>query len=151
MKFFNIDKELLVFSMKSALINAVISGILNWFKVKDKTVLFLSVDAISNTEKTVLGESVMIATSIATLITFVNYIKLKSKEKPPFFPNAVLLILRNAFFVFGVMVTLSILIQRFAGSIIVTPLLSELIIGFISWLVATVINYMSYNELFNKK
>lgn len=136
--------------MKSALINAIMNGIINWFQVKDIPELFLTVDSITNTEKTVLGESVMIATSIATLITLINYFKVKSNNTP-FFPNAVLLILRNAFFVFGLMVTVSILIQRFAGSIRVTPVISVLVTGFIAWIVATIINYMSYKELLNRK
>lgn len=145
-----IDKNLLLTSMKSALINAIMNGIINWFQVKDIPELFLTVDSITNTEKTVLGESVMIATSIATLITLINYFKVKSNNTP-FFPNAVLLILRNAFFVFGLMVTVSILIQRFAGSIRVTPVISVLVTGFIAWIVATIINYMSYKELLNRK
>ena len=51
----------------SGALNAVINGIINWFQVKGKTELFLTVDSISAKEHTVLGGAVILATSLAIM------------------------------------------------------------------------------------
>ena len=42
----------------SGALNAVINGLINWFQVKDKTGLYLTVDSISSKEHTVFGGAV---------------------------------------------------------------------------------------------
>jgi hypothetical protein len=137
--------------MKGALmggvINAIINGVINWFQVKGKTELYLTVDAITNTEHTVLGGAVILAASLAAILTIISYFTVKSPDKPTFFPKALLLTLKNTFFAFGVMVTISILIQRFAGSIAVTPLTGVVIVGLVAGVVAGVVDYMTKKEL----
>ena len=137
--------------MKGALmggvINAIINGAINWFQVKGKTELYLTVDAISNKEHTVLGGAVMLAASLAAILTIISYFTVKSPDKPPFYPKALFLTLRNAFFAFGVMVTISIVIQRIAGSVAVTPLTGVLIVGLVAGVVAGVVDYMTKKEL----
>jgi len=131
----------------SGLLNALINGIINWFQVKDKTELFLTVDSISTKEHTVLGGAVILATSLAIILTSIGYFTFKSPNKPSFYPKAFLLILKNAFFTFGIIVTFSILLQRFAGSIPVTPITAALIVAIIAGLVAGIIDYMTKKEL----
>jgi O-antigen/teichoic acid export membrane protein len=137
--------------MKGALmggvINAIINGVINWFQVKGKTELYLTVDAITNTEHTVLGGAVILAASLAAILTIISYFTVKSPDKPPFFPKALLLTLKNTFFAFGVMVTISILIQRIAGSIAVTPFTGVVIVGLVAGVVAGVVDYMTKKEL----
>jgi hypothetical protein len=144
-------KELLIKgSLMGGIINAIINGAINWFQIKGKTELFLTVDSITNTEHTVLGGAVMLATSLAAILTMIGYFTVKSPNKPPFYPKALLLTLRNAFFAFGVMVTLSILFQRIAGSIAVTPFTSVVIVGIVAGGVAGIVDYMTKKELLLK-
>ena len=137
--------------MKGALvggfINAVINGAINWFQVKGQTELFLTVDAISNKEHTVLGGAVVLAVSLAAILTLISYFTVKSPQKPPFYPKALMLTLRNTFFAFGVMVSISIVIQRAAGSIAVSPITGVLIVALVAGVVAGVVDYMTKKEL----
>ena len=137
--------------MKGALVggvlNAIINGAINWFQVKGKTELYLTVDAITNTEHTVLGGAVILAASLAAILTIISYFTVKSPDKPPFYPRALLITLKNTFFAFGVMVTISILIQRIAGSIVVTPFTGVVIVGLVAGVVAGVVDYMTKKEL----
>ncbi len=134
-------------ALMGGLINAIINGAINWFQVKGKTELYLTVDAITNTDHTVLGGAVILAASLAAILTIISYFTVKSPDKPPFFPKALLLTLKNTFFAFGVMVTISILIQRIAGSIVVTPFTGVVIVGLVAGVVAGVVDYMTKKEL----
>lgn len=96
--------------------------------MRGKTEIYLTVDAISNKEHTVLGGAVVLATSLAAILTLIGYFTFKSEHKPPFYPEALLLTLRNAFFAFGVMVTLSIIVQRTEGSVLVSPFTAVIIV-----------------------
>lgn len=137
-------------AMATGIINAIINGVIQWFQVRDKTEIFLTVDAISNTENTVLGGGVVLATSLAAILTLIGYFSVKSRNKPPFFPKAILITLRNAFFAFGFMVTVSILIQRFMGSITVSHLTATVIIALVAGFVASTVDYMTKKELMSK-
>lgn len=64
----------------------------------------------TTTNADLLKGAVMLATSLAAILTLIGYFTLKSEYKPLFYPKALLLTLRNAFFAFGVMVTVSIII-----------------------------------------
>jgi hypothetical protein len=134
----------------TGVINAVINGIINWFQVKDKAELFLTVDSISTKEHTVLGGAVILATSLAIILTSIGYFTLKAPGKPAFFPKAFFLMLKNAFFTFGIITILSILLQRYAGSVSVTPVAAAIIVALIAGLVAGIMDFMTKKELLNK-
>ncbi len=140
-------EHLLKGALMGGVINAIINGVINWFQVKDKTELYLTVDAITNTEHTVLGGAVILAASLAAILTIISYFTVKSPNKPPFYPRALLITLKNTFFAFGVMVTISILIQRIAGSIVVTPFTGVVIVGLVAGVVAGLVDYMTKKEL----
>jgi hypothetical protein len=137
-------------ALASGIINALINGLINWFQVRGKDELYLTVDSITNHEHTVLGGAVLLAATLAAILTMISYATVKSPGKPPFFPKALLLTARNAFFAFGVLVTLSIIIQRFAGSIAVSPFAAALIVAIIAGLVAGIVDYMTKTELLKK-
>jgi len=140
-------EHLLKGALMGGIINAIINGVINWFQVKGKTELYLTVDAITNTEHTVLGGAVILAASLAAILTIISYFTVKSPDKPPFYPRALLITLKNTFFAFGVMVTISILIQRIAGSIVVTPFTGVVIVGLVAGVVAGLVDYMTKKEL----
>ena len=84
--------------------------------LKGKVPIAISVDSITNTVNTVLGSSVVLAIMLAMIRTVINYIKIKER-KVPFFPNAFWLMIRHGFFSFGVVTALSIMWQRYLGTI----------------------------------
>jgi len=147
MKFKRHLEEVAQTAITTGVINALINGIINWFLVRGKTELFLTADSISNKESTVLGGAVILATSLAIILTSIGYFTFKSAKKPPYFPKGFMLTLKNAFFTFGVIITLSILLQRFAGSIAVAPISSAIIVAVIAGLVAGIIDYLTIKEL----
>lgn len=144
------NDELMKGALAGGVINAIINGAINWFQVKGETELYLTVDNISNTEHTVLGGAVILASSLAAILTMVSYYTLKSPQKPPIYPKALLMILRNTFFAFGLMVTLSIIIQRIAGSIEVSPIASVIIVALVAGIVAALVDYMTKKELLSQ-
>ena len=134
-------------AVAGGVINAIINGVINWFQVKGKTELFLTVDNITSTEHTVLGGAVMLATSLAAILTIIGYFTVKSKNKPPLYPRALGLTLRNTFFAFGLMVTIGVMVQRIFGSVAVAPVTSVILVGIIAGFVAGIIDYMTKKEL----
>ena len=94
-----------------------------------------------------LGGGVMLATSLAAILTMITYFTVKSASKPPFFPRAVAQIFKNSFFAFGFMVTISVIIQKVYGSIAVSPLFSVIITGAIAAVVAGLVEYLTKKEL----
>ncbi len=140
------NAHLLKGAVIGGIINAIINGLINWFEVKDQEVIFMTVDSISTTEHTVLGGGVVLATSLAVILTAISYL-LTGKSKPPFFPHGMLLVLKNGFFSFGMMVTFSILFQRIFGSIEVTAVVSVLTIALIAGIAATVVDYSTKKAL----
>ena len=132
------------------IINALINGSINWFQVKGKTDLFLTVDSISAGSHTVLGGAVILATTLAMILTSIGYFTFKMPDKPPYFPKVFLRTLKNGFFTFGLMVSISILIQRIIGSVSVSPIGSAIIVAIIAGLVAGTIDYMTKKELLKK-
>jgi len=134
----------------SGLLNGIINGIINWFQVKDNTELFLTVDSISSGSHTVLGGAVILATTLAIILTSIGYFTFKAPDKPSYFPGVFLLTLKNAFFTFGILTTLSILLQRVAGSISVTSVTAAFIVAMIAALVAGTIDYMTKKELLRR-
>ncbi|MBN2611014.1 MAG: hypothetical protein JXB00_05615 [Bacteroidales bacterium] len=143
----NTSDKLTKAALMNGVMNAVINGIINYFQVKGKSDLFLTVDSISTGGHTVLGGAVILATSLAVILTAIGYFTFKVPNKPAFFPLVFWLIIKNAFFTFGVVVTLSILLQKFAGSISVTPVAAAIIVGIIAGLVAGIVDYMTKKEL----
>lgn len=134
-------------AITTGVLNALINGIINWLLVKDKTELFLTTDSITSKDSTVLGGAVILATSLAIILTSIGYFRFKSENKPPYFPKGFMLTLKNAFFTFGVITSMSILLQRFAGSIAVNPISSAMIVAAIAGLVAGIIEYLTIKEL----
>ena len=143
------NADLVKAALMSGGMNAVINGLINWFQVRGKSEIFLTVDSISTTEHTVLGGAVILAASLAAILTIISYFTLKIENKPAFYPKGLWLTIRNAFFAFGVMVTLSIILQRMAGAVTVAPFTAVIITGLVAGVVAGMVDYMTKTELIN--
>jgi hypothetical protein len=104
------------------IINGTINGLITWFKVKGEASILLSSDMISSTQQTVLSGAVTTALSLAVIYTIIAYFTWKAPQKPAFFPKVVKMILKNTFFTFGIVVAAAVMVQRFFGSIEVSPI-----------------------------
>ena len=131
----------------TGIINAAVNGIINWFQVSGKPEIMLTVDSISNKEHTVMGGAIILAFVLSVIITSIGFFTMKLPGKPQYFPTAYFLTFRNAFFLFGVFVTLAILWQRFVGSVSVSPVMAAIIVGAIAGIVAGVSDYLTKKEL----
>ncbi len=129
----------------NGVINAVINGGLQYFFLKDKAPIALSVDSITNTEETVLGATVGLALSLAMILTVVAYFTIKG-EKVPFFPTAFWLTIKHGFFTFGIITALAVLWQRYMGTVEVSLVTALIVIGVIAGIVAGVVNYLTMKK-----
>ena len=123
-------------------INALINGGIQYFFLKDKKLIPISVDSITNTEQTVLGTAVTLAITLSMILTIVAYFGIKDHKKP-FFPTTLWLTIKHGFFTFGVITSLAVLWQRYMGTVEVSLVSALIIIGVIAGCVSGVINYLT--------
>lgn len=134
----------------TGVINAVINGGIQYFFLKDHDRIAISVDSITNTEDTVLGTAVLLAITLAMILTLVAYFGIK-EDKVAFFPTAFWLTLKHGFFTFGVLTSLAVLWQRVVGTVEVPLLTGLIIIGIIAGLVSGIVNYLTLKACINPK
>lgn len=131
------------------LINGVINGLINWFQMDRSVEQLLTVDEISTSQHTVLSGAVMLAVSLALISTTIAYFTTKNTTKPPYFPTVFVLALKHSVYAFGLVTIFGLLIQRFVGSISVTPIAAATIAGLIGGIVAGIVNYETKKTIFN--
>jgi hypothetical protein len=131
-------------------INAIMNGVINWFSVKDHASLLLTQNLIDSTEHTVFAGAVPLAVSLAFILTSVAYFTTKVPGKPAYFPTYFFRALRHSIYAFGLVTIFAILLQRFAGSIEVTPLAAAAISGIIAGIVGSIVNFETRKSLFEK-
>lgn len=134
----------------SGFINGMINGIINWIQVMGKKDLFLTVDSLSAVAHTVMGGVVIMASTLAIILTTIGYFTFKLPKKPSYFPFVFLLTLKNTFFTFTILLLLSISLERLKGSISVSPLASAFMVAIIAGMVAGLIDFMTKKELLKK-
>ncbi|SKB71609.1 hypothetical protein SAMN05660776_2668 [Salegentibacter holothuriorum] len=134
--------EILKGSIKTGVINAVINGGIQYFFLKGHGSIPVSVDSITNTNETVLGTAVVLAISIAIILTVVQYFIIKT-PKVKFFPTAFWLTLKHAFFTFGIITSLAVLWQRYMGTVEVSLIIALIILGLIAGIVSGIVNYLT--------
>ena len=142
-----INIELLKGSLLTGTINACMNGTINWFSVRNLGEIPLTHDLISTDADTVFSNVVSLATSLAFVLTTISYLTFKMPDKPRYFPKVFFLALRNSFFVFGVVVAVAILVQRFAGSVMMNPVESALLSGLFAGIVGGTVDYLTRKEL----
>ncbi|MFM7448433.1 MAG: hypothetical protein ACKO24_07540 [Leptolyngbyaceae cyanobacterium] len=136
---------------KDALISGIINGVIGWFMFRGKDVLPLTVDTISAHEKTVFSTGVMTAfllSVILGIIAFFNFgkkansLQLASPDllNRPFLFFGVRTVLFYSLFAFGTAALVALFLQKFAGTILVTPVIGAIILGLIAGIAAWFIN-----------
>ncbi|CAM4058876.1 hypothetical protein FLAN108750_08120 [Flavobacterium antarcticum] len=136
------NQKLIKGAIKTAIINGFINGGIQYFLLKDRTLISITVDSITNTDETVLGTAVVLSITLAMILTVIGYFTVK-QEKVAFFPNAFWLIIKHGFFTFGVLTSLAVLWQKYMGTVQVPLLTALIIIGVISGVVSGVVNYLT--------
>lgn len=139
------QQKLVKGALITGVINALINGGIQYFFLKDFTIIPISVDSITNDTATVLGTAVTLAISLSVILTIVAYFSIKEK-KVSFFPTAFWLTIKHGFFTFGVITSLSVLWQKKMGTIDVSLTAALLIIGLIAGLISAIINYLTLKE-----
>lgn len=138
-------------ALANGMINMVINGAISWFGVRNLDQVLLTENQISSPTHTVFSGAVVTAISLAFILSVIAYFTWKMPGKPAFFPRVLLISLRHTVFTFGLVVGLAILIQRYAGSVAVSPLSAALITGLIAGLTAGMVTYLTQKELINTK
>ena len=132
-------------AIKTGVINAIINVVIQYFLLKGHETIPISVDSITNTTETVLGTSVMLAITLSVILTFIAYFGIKEK-KTPLFPTTLWLAVKHAFFTFGVLTSLSVLWQKYMGTLDVSIVVGIVIIAVIAGLVSGFVNYFTLKE-----
>jgi len=138
-------------ALTSGVINAVINGVIGWFMFRGKDALPLTVDTISAHEKTVFSTGVMTAFILSVILGAIAFFTFGKKARSlqlaspellerPFFFFGVRTILFYSLFAFGTAALVALFIQKFAGTILVTPLVGAIILGAIAGIAARFIN-----------
>lgn len=143
-------QALLTGAIVTGFINAIINGGIQYFFLKDKNAIPISVDSITNNDATVLGTAVTLAITLSMILTLVAYLGVK-EEKVPFFPTAFWLTIKHGFFTFGVVTSLSVLWQKYMGTVDVSLVSALIIIGVIAGIVSGIVNYLTLKESTNLK
>ena len=126
----------------TGVINALINGGIQYFLLKGNTSIPISVDSITNNVETVLGTAVMLAITLSMILTIVAYFGIKGK-KAAFFPTTFLLTLKHGFVTFGILTSLSVLWQKYMGTVEVSLVFGLIIIGVIAGIVSGFVNYFT--------
>jgi hypothetical protein len=133
--------------LKGAIVNALINGIINgaiyWFQTKGSASVLLTDNLISSDKHTVFSGAVVLATSLAFILSSIAYFTVKKAGKPPYFPKIFLLAVKNAVFAFGIVTIMGILIQRYLGSLEVSTPVATLITGLIAGAVGGTVDYLT--------
>jgi|GEM_PF-1085730 len=135
----------------SGLANAVINGLIGWLMFREKATLPLTVDTISAHEKTVFSTGVMTAFILSVILGVIAFFTFGKKARSlqlaspelldrPFFFFGMRTILFYSLFAFGAAALVALFLQKFAGTILVTPGVGAILLGMIAGLAAWFIN-----------
>ncbi len=137
-------QQILKGAIISDLINAVTSGPIQLYLLRDHASVPLTVNGITNGTHTVFG-SAPLAVSLAMILTVIGYLTHK-ETKRPFWPDVSWLTVKHGMFALGGIITGVVIWQRVFGSISVSLLPAALILGVVAGLTATVVNDMTIKE-----
>ena len=131
-------------------INALINGTINWFQLDKSKNHFLTADSITTSEHTVFSGAVALSVTLAFILSSVAYFTMKDPAKPPYFPKIFLLALKHSIYAFGLVALTGMLLQRYVGSIEVSPLEAATTAGLIAGIVAGLVDFESKKHLYSR-
>ncbi|CDM92834.1 MULTISPECIES: hypothetical protein [Limnospira] len=138
-------------AVTSGVINAIINGVIGWLMFRGKETIPLTVDTISAHEKTVFSTGVMTAFMLSLILGTIAFFTFGKKAKDfsvpfpellnrPFLFFGVRTILFYSLFAFGTVTLFALFLQKFLGTIPVTPLVGAIILGIIAGIASWFIN-----------
>lgn len=138
-------------AITSGVINAVINGIIGWFMFRSQEMVPLTVDTISAHEKTIFSTGVMTAFLLSVILGSIAFFSFGKKAKElqlassdllnrPFLFFGVRTILFYSLFAFGTTALIALFLQKFAGTLLVSPVVGAVILGLIAGIAAWFIN-----------
>ncbi len=136
------DSKILGGAVISGVTNGLINGAIQWYLLKDRASIPLSVDGITNDEQTVLATAVPLAVSLAMILTVVAYLTLKAPRRR-FFPGVLWLTIKHGVFAFGLIVAGAVTWQRLMGTVEVSLGTAVIVLGAIAGIVGGLVNYMT--------
>lgn len=136
------DATFLRGAVTGGIINGVINGVIQIFLLRGHAPIAMTVNGIINDQKTVLGEAVPLAVTLAMILTVVAYLTLKAPKRP-FWPQVLWLTIKHGVFAFGLVVTGAVVWQRMMGTVSVSLLTAVIVLSVVAGLVAGVVNYMT--------
>lgn len=130
-------------SFAGAAVNGVINGAISWSAFKGLDQVPLSVDSIAAPGVTALGNAATVAFALTFIITSVTFFVFrgaarKSADAPPalkslsYWSAGLRIALRNTLLVFGGFVAAAVLWQRFAGTLLVGPVLATGVVALVA-------------------
>lgn len=123
-------------------VNGAINGAIQYFILRGHGSIPLTVNGITNDTRSVFGDAVPLAVSLAMILTVIGYVTLK-EAKRPFWPDVVWLTVKHGMFAFGVIVSGAVVWQRVMGSVSLSLIGAVAVLSIIAGLVAGVVNYMT--------
>ena len=136
------DSKILQGAVVSGLSNGLINGAIQWFLLRGETAIPVSVDAITNQQQTVLGMAVVLAVSLAMVLTVIAYATLKAPKRR-FLPSGLWLTVKHGVFALGLIVAAAVVWQRSMGTVTVSLATAVTVLGVVSGVVGAVVNYMT--------
>jgi len=141
-----------------AIINAVINGAIAYTGHKEQAAVPLSVDSISSGEPTVWAEAVMIALSLAIILSHITaavFFRGIRKAHPevaaqvvrPLFPAVTGIALQNTLLLFGATVAVAVLWQRLVGTVLVSPMTAAVLVALFAAIVTVVVDVRTKRAL----
>lgn len=145
-------------SLVGTAINAVINGVIAWYSFRDSAQVPMTLDLISTQERSVWGQGVTLALSLALILTLVafkvfsrhvakSHPEVAARVQRPLFPTVAGIALHNAMSLFGWFVVLAVLWQRVLGTIYVTPFAAAVLIGLVAGTVTMLVEVRTKRAL----
>ena len=146
----------------AGVINGVINALIAYSGLSKEGLIPLSVDQISTTQQTILGQSVAMAFTLGLVVTIVSskvFAKHVIKKHPemsalvirPIFPDVLRIALNNSVFLFGWFVIIALAWQRFIGTVMVNRLSGAFLIGLVALIITMIVNFRTEKALLQRE
>ncbi len=133
-------------ALLSGVINAIINGFIQYFLLRGTAPIPLTLDSISGGSHSVLGGAVLLAVSMAMILTAVTHFTVKGPKKP-FVPTTLKLVIKHGLVTFGTVVAVAVLWQWVFGTVEVGLAFAVILLGFMAGVVAASVNYLTIAEI----
>jgi len=158
----NPNKIIYTAALGNAAVNAALNGIITFFTFKSFVKVPFSLDSISNKEITVFGTILPTVLQLSFILGIITYFRFKktAMEKnlaepatinKPIFPDMIKFIFGKTITAFGFMMIISVLWQRFFGTLYTSNLIATIIIATASGLTALYIGVSVSKEIIRQK